>query len=116
MTEALPLFDILSLLLAAVVVVSLLAEHKIGFIALDLDPDRVLRSVGIGAARAAVITINTGRMAERAITSIRHVAPDLPVIARARAQEWIESAPHPSSRKPSKPAFKWRDWFCDRPA
>ncbi|MDO8605923.1 MAG: monovalent cation:proton antiporter-2 (CPA2) family protein [Phaeospirillum sp.] len=82
----------------------LLVEHDIPFIALDLDServgkaregglpvyygdgsqDRVLRSVGIVRAQAAVITVNTGRMAERAIASIRQVAPGLAVVARAR--------------------------------
>lgn len=82
----------------------LLAEHDIPFIALDMDVDRVakarddgvpvyygdagrtgiLRSVGIERARAAVITVNEARQAERAISCIRQAAPKLPIVARAR--------------------------------
>lgn len=89
----------------------LLAEHGISFIALDMDVDRVakaredgipvyygdagrtgiLRSVGIDRARAAVITVNEARQAERAIGCIRQAAPHLPIVARARdrAQEQL---------------------------
>jgi monovalent cation:H+ antiporter-2, CPA2 family len=82
----------------------LLDEHGIAFIALDMDVERVakareeglsvyfgdagrtaiLRSVGIGQARAAVITVNEARQAERAIACIRQAAPALPIVARAR--------------------------------
>ena len=82
----------------------LLAEHDIPFLALDMDVDRVakaragglpvyygdvgrsgiLRSVGIERARAAVITVNEARQAERAIACIRQVSPDIPIVARAR--------------------------------
>lgn len=82
----------------------LLTEHDIPFIALDMDADRVaaaraagipvyfgdagrtgiLRSVGINQARAAVITVNEARQAERAISCMRQTAPDLPIVARAR--------------------------------
>lgn len=89
----------------------LLAEHEIPYIALDMDVDRVaaareaglpvyygdagrtgiLRSVGIGQARAAVITVNEARQAERTISCIRQAAPHLPIVARARdrAQEQV---------------------------
>jgi CPA2 family monovalent cation:H+ antiporter-2 len=89
----------------------LLAEHDISFIALDMDADRVaaaraagipvyfgdagrpgvLRSVGISQARAAVITVNEARQAERTIACIRQTAPTLPIVARARdrAQEQV---------------------------
>jgi CPA2 family monovalent cation:H+ antiporter-2 len=89
----------------------LLAEHGIPYLALDLDVERVarareegipvyfgdagraaiLRSVGIERARAAVITVNAARQAERAIACIRQEAPRLPIVARARdrAQELV---------------------------
>lgn len=89
----------------------LLAEHGIPYLALDLDVERVakardegipiyfgdagraaiLRSVGIERARAAVITVNGARQAERAIACIRQEAPRLPIVARARdrAQEQV---------------------------
>lgn len=82
----------------------LLTEHGVPFIGLDLDSDqvtkareaglpvyygdgsleRVLRSVGVAQARAAVITVNGGRVAERAVVNIRQSAPDLAIVARAR--------------------------------
>lgn len=82
----------------------LLTEHGIPFLGLDSDAERVakargdglpvyfgdagrgavLRSVGIQGARAAVVTVNAGHEAERAIAAMRAEAPRLPVIARAR--------------------------------
>jgi len=81
----------------------IIAEHKIPYVALDLDPDRVakaravglpvyygdagqagvLRSVGIERARAVVITVNRPRTAERAVAQIRQAVPTLTIIARA---------------------------------
>ncbi|CCG43152.1 monovalent cation:proton antiporter-2 (CPA2) family protein [Magnetospirillum molischianum] len=81
----------------------ILSEHGIDYVALDLDIDRVakartvglpvyygdasqpgvLRSVGIEQARAAVITVNKPRTAERAVARIRQTVPDLIIIARA---------------------------------
>lgn len=82
----------------------LLTEHGIPFLGLDSDSERVakaredgmpvyfgdagrgavLRSVGIQGARAAVVTVNAGHEAERAIAAMRAEAPRLPVVARAR--------------------------------
>lgn len=84
-------------------VARILSEHDIDYLALDLDIDRVakartnglpvyygdagqvgvLRSVGIERARAAVITVNKPRAAERAVAQIRQTVPGLIVIARA---------------------------------
>jgi len=84
-------------------VARILSEHGIDYVALDLDIDRVakarslglpvyygdagqpgvLHSVGIERARAAVITVNKPRTAERAVSQIRHAVPDLIIIARA---------------------------------
>ena len=80
-----------------------LEEHGLDYIALDLDIDRVarargaglpvyygdagqpgvLRSAGIARARAAVITVNKPRTAERAVAQIRLAVPELTIIARA---------------------------------
>lgn len=77
--------------------------HGISYVALDLDTDRVtrlrarglpvyygdasqvsvLRSVRVDRARAAVVTVNRPRTAERTVTCIRQVAPRLTIIARA---------------------------------
>ena len=82
----------------------LLTEHGIAYIGLDMDSERVakareaglpvyygdaskagvLRSVGLERARAAVITLNTARLAERTTACIRQAAPDIPIIVRAR--------------------------------
>lgn len=82
----------------------LLQRHGIAFIALDLDVDRViqahkdglpvyygdagnagvLRSVGIGGARAMVVTIGAPRATEHAIACVRQIAADTPVIVRAK--------------------------------
>ncbi|SEH24691.1 monovalent cation:proton antiporter-2 (CPA2) family protein [Magnetospirillum fulvum] len=92
----------------------ILSEHGIDYVALDLDIDRVakarsvglpvyygdagqqgvLRSVGIERARAAVITVNKPRTAERAVSQIREAVPDLIIIARAHdlAQKQILGA------------------------
>jgi len=84
-------------------VARILSEHDIDYLALDLDIDRVakarasglpvyygdagqvgvLRSVGIEQARAAVITVNKPRAAERAVAQIRQTVPGLIIIARA---------------------------------
>lgn len=84
-------------------VARILSEHDIDYLALDLDIDRVakarasglpvyygdagqvgvLRSVGIERARAAVITVNKPRAAERAVAQIRQTVPGLIIIARA---------------------------------
>jgi len=80
-----------------------LEEHGLDYVALDLDIDRVarardaghpvyygdagqpgvLRSAGINRARAAVITVNKPRTAERAVMQIRQAVPGLTIIARA---------------------------------
>ncbi|MEO0035956.1 MAG: hypothetical protein RLZZ501_1979, partial [Pseudomonadota bacterium] len=80
-----------------------LEQHGLDYIALDLDIDRVarargaglpvyygdagqpgvLRSAGITRARAAVITVNKPRTAERAVAQIRLAVPELTIIARA---------------------------------
>lgn len=80
-----------------------LEDHGLDYIALDLDIDRVaqareaglpvyygdaaqpgvLRSAGIAEARAAVITVNKPRTAERAVMQIRQAVPGLTIIARA---------------------------------
>jgi len=84
-------------------VARILSEHDIDYVALDLDIDRVakaragglpvyygdagqvgvLLSVGIERARAAVITVNKPRTAERAVAQIRQMVPGLTIIARA---------------------------------
>lgn len=82
----------------------LLRHHNIPFIALDQDADRVLkarqngqpvyfgdaaqeavlRSVGIEQARAVVLAVGAERQTERTMTCVRHVAPQVPVIVRAK--------------------------------
>ncbi|RAU23068.1 potassium transporter KefB [Paramagnetospirillum kuznetsovii] len=82
----------------------LLKRHDIAFIALDQDADRViqarrqglpvyfgdaskpgvLRSVGIGGARAVVVTVGALRQSERTIAAVRHAVPGMPVIVRAK--------------------------------
>jgi CPA2 family monovalent cation:H+ antiporter-2 len=82
----------------------LLGRHGIAYIALDLDAEQVmkarrdglpvyygdashagvLRAVGIGGARAVVITLGAPRLTERTIACIRQAAPGVAVIARAK--------------------------------
>lgn len=49
----------------------------------DASLDVMLTAVGIKRASAAVVTVNNPRLAERAVTAIRRLTPDLPIIARA---------------------------------
>ncbi|MFC5561260.1 cation:proton antiporter domain-containing protein [Methylobacterium aerolatum] len=82
----------------------MLARHKIPYIALDSDAARVaeqrrtgapvyfgdsgnveiLRYSGIESARALVVTLDTPRSVEAAVTAARSVRPDLTIVARAR--------------------------------
>jgi len=84
-------------------VARLLRDHHVPTLALDLDSERVaqarengfpvyygdashagvLRSMGIERARAAVVTVNKPRSAERTVGALRRLAPGLPIIARA---------------------------------
>lgn len=86
------------------IVARMLAADNIQVIALDLDPARVaegrkrgiavyygdaghanvLRAAGIGRARAAVITLDTPAVAERAVAMLRRQFPDLQIFVRAR--------------------------------
>lgn len=81
----------------------LLDEYGLPYVAVDLDIESVasararglpvyfgdagqvalLRSIGIQRARAAVITVNTPAAAQATVSSIRSLAPALPIIARA---------------------------------
>jgi CPA2 family monovalent cation:H+ antiporter-2 len=82
----------------------LLKRHHIPYIALDLNAERVtkarqdglpvyygdaslagvLRSVGVGAALAVVVTVGAPRHTERTIRCVRQAAPGVPIIARAQ--------------------------------
>lgn len=84
-------------------IASLLTENNVPYVALDLDAERVaqarahglpvfygdisqagvLRSIGVERARAAVVTVNNARGAERAVAALHDHAPGLPIIARA---------------------------------
>jgi CPA2 family monovalent cation:H+ antiporter-2 len=82
----------------------ILTSHDIPFLALDVDVEKVvaarkmnlpvyygdsanpgvLRSAGIGGARAAVITMGKPQVTENTIASIHQLVPGLPVIVRAQ--------------------------------
>jgi monovalent cation:H+ antiporter-2, CPA2 family len=82
----------------------LLMRHGIPFVALELDVEKVtaarkmklpvyygdaanpgvLRSAGIGGARAAVITMGKPQATEKAVVGIRQIVPGLPIIVRAQ--------------------------------
>jgi monovalent cation:H+ antiporter-2, CPA2 family len=82
----------------------LLAPRGTPFLALDLNPERVadarlrslpvyygdasradvLNAAGIDRARAVVITVDDPESARRTVSVVRRLAPELPVIARAR--------------------------------
>ncbi len=86
------------------IVARMLEADNIRAIALDLDPARVaegrkrgfavyygdaahanvLHAAGIGRARAAVITLDTPAVAERAVAMLRKEFPDLQIFVRAR--------------------------------
>ncbi len=86
------------------IVARMLVADNIQVIALDLDPARVsegrkrgfavyygdaghanvLHAAGIGRARAAVITLDTPAVAERAVAMLRRQFPDLQIFVRAR--------------------------------
>jgi CPA2 family monovalent cation:H+ antiporter-2 len=86
------------------IVARMLVADNVQVIALDLDPARVsegrkrgfavyygdaghanvLRAAGIGRARAAVITLDTPAVAERAVAMLRRQFPDLQIFVRAR--------------------------------
>ncbi len=85
-------------------VARLLADEGIAFVALDLDPARVIRcrkqglpvyfgdasrsevleATGAERARALVVTLDGARAAEHTVESVRKRWPELPVLARAR--------------------------------
>ncbi|WP_019646363.1 monovalent cation:proton antiporter-2 (CPA2) family protein [Novispirillum itersonii] len=96
-------------------IATLLKEHGVPYVALDLDAERVaearaeglpvfygdvsqagvLRSIGVERARAAIITVNNARGAERAVAAVHDHMPGLPIIARAhdlRQQGVLRSA------------------------
>lgn len=82
----------------------LLAERGVAFVALDADPAlvaaarrrdlpaffgdstraEVLRAVGAGAVRAAVVTLDEPGAAERTVAALRRENPGAPVLVRAR--------------------------------
>ncbi|GJE38237.1 cation:proton antiporter domain-containing protein [Methylobacterium persicinum] len=82
----------------------MLSRHRIPYIALDSDPARVaeqrragapvyfgdsgnveiLRHSGIDTARALVVTLDTPRSVEEAVTAARSERPDLTIVSRAR--------------------------------
>lgn len=88
-------------------VAQMLAEHGVPYLALDLEPDRVvaarveglpvyyadasraevLRAAGAGRARALVITLDQAGAVERAMAASRHHFPALPVFTRARDRD-----------------------------
>ncbi|MEO5337697.1 MAG: cation:proton antiporter [Magnetospirillum sp. WYHS-4] len=84
-------------------VARLLAASQIPYVALETDPHRVadarraglpvffgdaaqpavLRAAGVERAQAVVITLNRPRHAEAAVSSVRHAATDVMILARA---------------------------------
>jgi len=82
----------------------MLEKHKIPYLALDSDPARVaeqrrtgkpvyfgdsgnteiLRHCDIASARALVVTLDSPRAVEAAVTAARAERPDLTIVARAR--------------------------------
>jgi CPA2 family monovalent cation:H+ antiporter-2 len=93
----------------------MLAEGKVPYVALDLEPERVararaqglpvfygdaaqpavLRGAGVEHARSAVLTMDDPAAAERAAAGLRASFPDTPIFARARDnphRERLESA------------------------
>lgn len=85
-------------------VVSLLERHKVAYVAVDADPERVraaraggrrvyygdatraefLRACGLGSARTLVITMDGGPLVDAVVTAAHLARPDLPIVARAR--------------------------------
>lgn len=49
----------------------------------DASQEAILKALGIEKARAAVVTVNNPRMAERTVAAIHRLVPHLPVVARA---------------------------------
>jgi CPA2 family monovalent cation:H+ antiporter-2 len=82
----------------------MLARHKVPFIAVDSDPGLVasqrkagkpvyygdstsaefLRVCGLENARALVVTLNSSKATEAAVSAARQARPDLTIVARAR--------------------------------
>lgn len=85
-------------------VASLMDAHKIGYIAIDHDPDEVararanghspyfgdamneqfLRNCGIEDAPAAIITSRNFNEVDRIVKAVKHLRPDIAIVARAR--------------------------------
>ncbi|MDR9413210.1 MAG: cation:proton antiporter [Spiribacter sp.] len=88
----------------------LLDEEGIGFVALDLDPQRVqearsagepvsygdverreiLQAAGLDRARMLVLSFDDPQLTIKVLEHTRTERPDLPVLARARDDRWIE--------------------------
>ena len=82
----------------------MLAEEGVPYVAFDLDPARVararaeglpvfygdasrssvLRGVGVGNARSAVLTMDNPVAAEHAVAALRQAFPDIQIFSRAR--------------------------------
>lgn len=100
-------------------VAKLLTSAGIGWVAVDRDVDQVaearrldlpvyfgdasrpamLESIGIGRARAAVVTLDHVEAAERAVEAIQRARPGLPVVARARDILHAERLEHVGASK-----------------